>query len=224
MTTQNTPEDTAVPLRARLRQLRADMPENQRSRGGLLMRARLFTWLNAARDEAVKAGRRAPSIVAAFWPMEDEPDLRPLLEQWVEAGITVVLPVVRERNAPLAFLPWTPDAPMRSGAYGIQEPAAGDELPPDVVLAPTLGFTQFGDRVGYGGGYYDRTLAALRDGGQPFTAIGIAWSCGELDADYEPTEHDYPLDAILTEDGWVPEAPLSQPGKGGKTLFSYRLG
>ena len=63
---------------------------------------------------------------------------------------------------------------MRSGAYGIQEPAAGDELPPDVVLAPTLGFTQFGDRVGYGGGYYDRTLAALRDGGQPFTAIGIA--------------------------------------------------
>ena len=60
---------------------------------------------------------------------------------------------------------------MRSGAYGIQEPAAGDELPPDVVLAPTLGFTQFGDRVG--GGYYDRTLAA-RDGGQPFTAIGIA--------------------------------------------------
>ena len=78
----------------------------------------------------------------------------------MEAGITVVLPVVRERNAPLAFLPWTPDAPMRSGAYGIQEPAAGDELPPDVVLAPTLGFTQFGDRVGYGGGYYDRTLAA----------------------------------------------------------------
>ena len=64
----------------------------------------------------------------------------------------------------------------------------------------------------------------LRDGGQPFTAIGIAWSCGELDADYEPAEHDYPLDAILTEDGWVPEAPLSQPGKGGKTLFSYRLG
>ena len=62
------------------------------------------------------------------------------------------------------------------------------------------------------------------DGGQPFTAIGIAWSCGELDADYEPAEHDYPLDAILTEDGWVPEAPLSQPGKGGKTLFSYRLG
>ena len=135
----------------------------------------------------------------------------------MEAGITVVLPVVRERNAPLAFLPWTPDAPMRSGAYGIQEPAAGDELPPDVVLAPTLGFTQFGDRVGYGGGY------AARRGRAPPSAIG-AWSCGELDADYEPAEHDYPLDAILTEDGWVPEAPLSQPGKGGKTLFSYRLG
>ena len=56
---------------------------------------------------------------------------------------------------------------MRSGAYGIQEPAAGDELPPDVVLAPTLGFTPFGDRVGYGGGYYDRTLAALLTAASP---------------------------------------------------------
>ena len=131
------------------------MPENQRSRGGLLMRARLFTWLNAARDEAVKAGRRALSIVAAFWPMEDEPTCArcssngwkpasPWCCRWC-ANATPRWPSCPGRRTPL-----------RSGAYGIQEPAAGDELPPDVVLAPTLGFTQFGDRVGYGGGYYDR--------------------------------------------------------------------
>ena len=97
---------------------------------------------------------------------------------------------------------------MRSGAYGIQEPAAGDELPPDVVLAPTLGFTRLATAW--------VTAAATTtarwprcDDGQPFTAIGIAWSCGELDADYEPAEHDYPLDAILTEDGWVRGAAVA---------------
>ncbi|WP_088143347.1 5-formyltetrahydrofolate cyclo-ligase [Achromobacter xylosoxidans] len=223
MTTQNTPEDTAVPLRARLRKLRAELPEDQRSRGGLLMRARLFTWLNVARDEALRAGRPAPATVAAFWPMADEPDLRPLLEQWVENGVAVALPVVRERNAPLAFLPWTPDAELRAGPYGIQEPVAGAELLPDVVLVPTLGYTEQGDRLGYGGGYYDRTLTALRERGHPFIAIGIAWSCGELDAGYEPAAHDFPLDAVLTQDGWVPQAPLEQGGTGGTTLHSFRM-
>lgn len=223
MTTQNTPEDTAVQHRARLRKLRAELPEDLRSRGGLLMRARLFTWLNVARDEAARAGRPAPVTVAAFWPMADEPDLRPLLSQWVENGVAVALPVVRERNAPLAFLPWTSDAELRPGPYGIQEPAAGAEVLPDVILVPTLGYTEQGDRLGYGGGYYDRTLAALRDRGHPFIAIGIAWSCGELDADYEPAAHDFPLDAVLTQDGWVPHAPLDQGTAGGTTLHAYRM-
>ncbi len=223
MTTQNTPKDTAVQHRMRLRKLRAEMPEDQRSRGALLMRARLFTWLNVARDEAVRAGRAAPATVAAFWPMDDEPDLRPLLSQWVENGIGVALPVVRERNAPLAFLPWTPEAELRAGPYGIQEPVAGPDVLPDVVLVPTLGYTEQGDRLGYGGGYYDRTLAALRERGHPFITIGIAWSCGELDADYQAASHDVPLDAVLTQDGWVPQAPLSQGGPGGTTLHTFRM-
>ena len=99
----------------------------------------------------------------------------------------------------------------------------GAELLPDVVLVPTLGYTAQGDRLGYGGGYYDRSLAALRDRGHPFIAIGIAWSCGALDAGYAPAAHDFPLDAVLTEDGWVPAAPLEQGGAGGTTLHSYRL-
>ena len=223
MTTQNTPEDTAVQHRTRLRKLRAELPEDQRSRGGLLMRARLFTWLNVARDEAARAGRPAPVTVAAFWPMADEPDLRPLLSQWVENGVAVALPVVRERNTPLAFLPWTPEAELRAGPYGIQEPVAGPEVLPDVILVPTLGYTEQGDRLGYGGGYYDRTLAALRERGHPFIAIGIAWSCGELDADYQAAPHDFRLDAVLTQDGWVPQAPLEQGPAGGTTLHTYRM-
>ncbi len=155
--------------------------------------------------------------------MADEPDLRPLLTQWTEGGITVALPVVRERNTPLAFLPWTPDAELRAGPYGIQEPVAGPELLPDVILVPTLGYTEQGDRLGYGGGYYDRTLAALRDRGHSFVAIGIAWSCGELDSGYVPASHDFRLDAVLTQDGWVPQAPLEQGGSGGTTLHTYRM-
>ncbi len=187
------------------------------------MRARLFTWLNVARDEAGRGGGRIPSVVAAFWPMADEPDLRPLLQQWVENGVTVALPVVRERNAPLVFLPWTPDAALRAGPYGIQEPAQGAEVQPDVVLVPTLGYTESADRLGYGGGYYDRTLAALRDRGHAFTSIGVAWSNGELGPGYEPAGHDFRLDAVITPDGWVPHAPHAQSGTGDATVHRYTL-
>ncbi|OZI31990.1 5-formyltetrahydrofolate cyclo-ligase [Bordetella genomosp. 10] len=208
MSIKITQEDNAVPLRTRLRQLRAALPDDQRRRGALLMRGRLYTWLGLARDAALKAGRPAPSIVAAYWPLQDEPDLRPLLEQWVEAGITVALPAVRERGQPLEFRPWTPDAPMAEGPYGIQEPLAGTAVLPDLVLVPTLGYTPLADRVGYGGGYYDRTLAAFQAAGHACTRIGVAWSCGRLDPiAHVPQPHDVRLDAVLTPDGWVPKAP-----------------
>ena len=92
-----------------------------------------------------------------------------------------------------------------------------------MLLVPTLGYTESADRLGYGGGYYDRTLAALRERGHAFTAIGVAWSCGELDADYEPAAHDFRLDAVITPDGWVPHVPNEQPGPGGTTLHHYTL-
>lgn len=224
MNTQNIPENNAVQLRTRLRQTRAELPEDQRSRGALLMRARLFTWFNVAKDEAARAGLPTPTTVAAYWPMEDEPDLRPLMEQWVEKGVKVALPVIRERNAPLAFVQWTPDAPMQAGPYGIQEPVDGPDLQPDVVLVPTLGYTEQGDRLGYGGGYYDRTLAALLLRNPTLITIGVAWTCGELDADYEPAPHDVRLDSILTPDGWVPQAPLAAPGsQSGSSIQSFTL-
>ena len=85
MNTQRNAENTAVELRARLRQARAELASDQRSRGNLLMRARLFTWLNVAREQAQEAGLPKPSRIAAFWPMADEPDLLPLLSQWADA-------------------------------------------------------------------------------------------------------------------------------------------
>jgi len=209
MNTQNTVQNNAVALRTRLRQERAALPADQRSRGGLLMRARLSTWLNVTRDEALRAGQDAPSRVAAFWPMEDEPDLRPLLEQWFENGISISLPVIVAASAALEFRLWRPDTTMQAGRYGILEPQSGVAPPPDIILVPTLGYTAAADRLGYGGGYYDRTLAALKADGHTCTTIGIAWSGGLLNEDYRPAEHDVRLDAILTPDGWVPQAPLS---------------
>ncbi|ARP92180.1 5-formyltetrahydrofolate cyclo-ligase [Bordetella genomosp. 9] len=207
MTTQNTQKDNAVPLRRRLRDARAALSEAQRDRGSLLIRARLYTWVGLARTAAREAGRPQLSVIAAFWPLADEPDLRDLLNQWVETGITVALPVVRGADQPLEFRAWSPDAPMREGAYGIPEPLDGAAVTPELVLVPTLGFTANADRVGYGGGYYDRTLAALKAAGHAFTAIGIAWSCGRLDDGHVPAPHDVRLDGVLTPDGWVPKAP-----------------
>ncbi|AZY47840.1 5-formyltetrahydrofolate cyclo-ligase [Bordetella avium] len=220
MQTPYTGQNTAVALRARLRLERAELPENQRSRGALLMRGRLFTWLNMARER----GQPLRSV-AGFWPLEGEPDLLPLLRQWAEADIIVCLPHVRERGAPLEFHRWTPETPMQTGAYGIPEPQDSERITPDVLLVPTLGYTAQADRLGYGGGYYDRTLAALTAAGHPHTAIGVAWDEGLLPEDYKAAAHDMRLAAILTPSGWTPTAPLETGGTtaGRGSVFSHTL-
>ncbi|WP_459616083.1 5-formyltetrahydrofolate cyclo-ligase [Bordetella sp. 2513F-2] len=210
MAIQNTAQDNAVALRARLRQARAGIPERDRARGALLMRGRLFSWLNAARAQL--GGN--PLSVAAFWPMDHEPDLRPLLEQWAGNGIRVCLPRMQAPGEPLAFHAWEPGMALEAGRHGIQEPRSGEPCVPDVVLVPTLGYTGEADRLGYGGGYYDRTLAALAAAGHRPVAIGIAWAEGLLPPDYRPAPHDVRLDAVLTPEGWVPAAPLDAAPSG----------
>lgn len=225
MDIQNSEQNNAVALRARLRQARAALPEAQRSRGGLLMRGRLFTWLNVVREQAAKRGQQGPATIAAFWPLEGEPDLRPLLEQWAQAGVALALPAIRAAGEPLEFRAWTPGDALSPGPYQVQEPSADRPvLQPDVILVPTLGYTAQADRLGYGGGYYDRTLAALRDAGHDYTAIGVAWNEGLLDVGYRPAAHDVRLDAVLTPDGWVPHPPLLGPdAPTGGTFGSYVL-
>lgn len=202
-------QNNAVPLRTRLKQRRAALPDAERDRGALLIRGRLYTWLASRRTALRDAGSADIRHIAAFWSMSDEPALQALLRQWADdESLTVSLPVVTGPGQPLQFRLWTPDTPMHAGAYGIQEPDGPDAPAPDLILVPTLGFTRQGDRLGYGGGYYDRTLAALKTSGRAPTAIGIAWACGDLSNDaYSPAPHDVRLDAILTDKGWALPAP-----------------
>lgn len=151
------------------------------------------------------AGPLAGRTVAGFWPLGGEPDLRPLLTHWAQSGVIVTLPTVAERAAPLQFLAWTPEAPMRTGAYGIAEPAPGPPCLPDIVLVPMLGYTLQGERVGYGGGYYDRTLAAWREAGHAVQTIGLAWRASRLaPGEYPFAAHDMAMDAVVDETGWHP--------------------
>lgn len=202
-------ENTAVQLRTRLKTLRAAQNPLESNRGALLIRGRLFTWLATNVTRLREEGRPVPQRIAAFWALPEEPSLQPLLRQWVEEeGYEVSLPVVTAPGEPLAFYQWNPDAPMREGAYGILEPVSEPAEAPDIVLVPTLGYTREGDRLGYGGGYYDRTLAALKESGHPFVSIGIAWATGDLSGlDYAPQPHDVRLDGILTDKGWAVQAP-----------------
>lgn len=202
-------ENNAVPLRTRLKALRAAQNPLDSNRGGLLIRGRLYTWLATNVTRLREEGKPLPRNIAAFWSMPEEPQLLPLLRQWVEEdGYQVSLPVVERSGAALAFHLWDPDAPMRDGAYGIQEPVSGPAPLPDIVLVPTLGYTRHGDRVGYGGGYYDRSLATLKDSGHRFVTIGIAWAAGDLSGmGHQPQPHDVRLDGILTDKGWAVPAP-----------------
>uniref|UniRef100_UPI00333E2919 5-formyltetrahydrofolate cyclo-ligase n=1 Tax=Castellaniella defragrans TaxID=75697 RepID=UPI00333E2919 len=196
-------------MRTRLKQHRAQQAASERDRGALLIRGRLYTWLATTRTRLREAGRPEPRRIAAFWSMENEPGLQALLRQWGEDdSLEISLPAVVAPGQPLEFRRWTPQTPMHPGAYGILEPKGEPAPAPDIILVPTLGFTRQGDRLGYGGGYYDRTLAALKAAGHPFTALGIAWACGDLSGeDYRPAAHDVRLDGILTDKGWAVPAP-----------------
>jgi len=156
-------------------------------------------------------GKQAHSrIIAAFWPLEDEPDITPVLHALSHAGHIVALPVVAIRCAPLEFHRWSPDLPMIAGNFGVMEPERTQALQPDILLVPTLGFTLQGDRLGYGGGYYDRTLSAMQQQKHNPLTIGIAWSEGLLShryPDYAPQTHDMPLNAVLSAQGWNPKKP-----------------
>jgi 5-formyltetrahydrofolate cyclo-ligase len=182
------------------------------------MRARLFTWFAIARDDAKDAGLSPPQVIAAFWPLGDEPDLRPLMSQWDDSEIAVALPIMMGASMPLQFHRWHSDMKLTTAQFGVMQPEKNQPCIPDVILVPTLGFTAAGDRIGYGQGYYDRTLEHLNSLGHHPVTIGIAWSEGAIetiDPTYKPAAHDYRLDGVLTPGGWIGSAPTvtSRTGK-----------
>ena len=202
-------KNSADQLRMRLRSLREAIPVAERQQASAQLCAELRLWFDARSKSRHKVGHTAAEIVAGFWPLENEPDLRPVYEYLHTQGLTVALPIVVEKQAPLEFHVWRPTDTLKPGAFGVLEPVRGEKLMPDVVLVPTLGFTDQGARLGYGGGYYDRTLAHLHEAGKDFLALGIAWDQARIEeqANYQPEAHDYPLDAILTPRGWAQDAP-----------------
>ena len=140
---------------------------------------------------------RAREVVAGYFPVHGEADPLVLLAALVRRGHEVALPFVRGKDAPLGFRRWRPGDPLTVGAYRIPEPHPRlPEIVPGVVLVPGLWFDRAGTRLGYGGGFYDRTLAALRRGRQ-ITAIGLAHD--GLTGGHLPGEaHDAPLDWVVT--------------------------
>ena len=112
-------------------------------------------------------------VFSGFWPIKGEPDLRPLMAELHQAGVTIALPLVEQKAAPLVFRHWTPETRMVRGDWNIPVPPPdAPVLLPDIALAPLVGWTAEGYRLGYGGGYFDRTLAALKP--RPFV-IGVGF-------------------------------------------------
>jgi 5-formyltetrahydrofolate cyclo-ligase len=138
--------------------------------------------------------------IAGYNPIGEEADCRPLLTALATRGHPLCLPAVEAADAPLCFRAWAPGDALVAGYQDIPEPVPTVPVcTPVVLLVPLLAFDAVGHRLGYGGGFYDRTLAALRAGG-PVQAIGIAYAAQAVDS-LPGTDHDQRLNAVLTEQG-----------------------
>lgn len=155
----------------------------------------------AAADNFFNSVDLAPGqIVAAYWPIRDEIDCKPVLTRLMDTGQPVCLPVVMGDEEPLQLRLWEDGQPLYPSGFGTLAPAEhAPQVEPDIVLIPLLAFDRLGTRLGYGKGYYDRTLAAL---GKKPLLVGYAFAAQELD--YIPREdHDLPLDLLVTETGII---------------------
>jgi len=181
-------ESAKAALRARALKRRSEFPAAERAAAA-----------RAAADHFFSGTMLAPNaIVAAYWPIRDELDCRPVLTRLMDARQPVCLPVVPGEDLPLELRLWEEGTPLYPSGFGTLAPAETAPLvEPDIVLMPLLGFDSRGTRLGYGGGYYDRTLASLTH--RPLL-VGFAFACQELDA-IPREDHDLPLDMIVTEEG-----------------------
>ena len=188
-----TPTPDKRALRQQLQAERLAMPDRH-LRSGQLQQV-LRVWLVSRRERSI----------GAYWPIKGEFDALPALYRWseVEPQRRIGLPVINRETKQLRFHVWFPGCPMEEDAYGIPKPKDTDAFEPSMLLVPCVGYGPQGARLGYGGGFYDRTLASLTP--RPYT-VGVCYSHGHIPwLQAEP--HDVPLDAILTEDGVAWERP-----------------
>src|SRR3954465_10229996 len=172
--------------RERLIALRLGMPPEERRRLGTAIETEL---------RAIIAKR--PGILGVYWPFRAEFDPRPLIDWAVASGRRGALPVVIDRQGPLEYRAWRPGETLVDGVWNIPVPEKREIVVPAIVLAPLVGFDEACYRLGYGGGYFDRTLAALSP--RAF-AIGIGFEVQLLETIY-PQSFDIPMDLIVTEAG-----------------------
>ena len=158
----------------------------------------------------------AHSLVGFCWPIQNEYDARHLLARMRRRGARTALPVVIAPRQPLGFRVWQPGVPLVPGVYEIPYPPAGPWVHPEVMVVPMNGFDAGCYRLGYGGGFFDRTLAARRTAcaadpslGRPLV-IGVAYECARL-ATIHPQPYDIPMDAVVTEQAVYQCAPV-RPG------------
>ena len=169
----------------------------------LALRDALPAAMRAAAAETI-AARAFPvtvapgTIVAGFSPMKTEINPIPLLRKLSDAGAQLALPAIAGRGKPLLMRAWHFGAPLKAGQWGIREPTAdAAEVAPDILIVPLAAFDRAGHRIGYGAGYYDMTINALR-AQKPILAIGIAFAAQEIPK-VPATERDARLDLVLTE-------------------------
>jgi 5-formyltetrahydrofolate cyclo-ligase len=180
-------ESPKAVLRAEALARRETLPAAARAAAAEAIAARLF-------PVRVQQGM----IVSGFSPMKSEINPVPLMRKLADAGARLALPAIAGRGKPLVMRAWGFGEPLVSGQWGIREPAAeAPEVAPDVLIVPLAAFDRAGHRIGYGAGYYDKTIKALR-ARKSVTAVGIAFAAQEI-PHVPATEHDARLDLVLTE-------------------------
>lgn len=175
--------------RERLIALRLAIPARERRRHS----DAIARWLDQALGDI--AGR----TVSAYWAFRGEPDLRRWMEGLAERGAVCALPVVVQPRAPLTFRSWRRGDALQPGVWNIPVPANGSSVTPDVIIAPVVGFDADCYRLGYGGGFFDRTLAGLP---RPSRLVGVGYAAQVIRTIY-PQGHDIAMDMVVTEDGII---------------------
>lgn len=152
----------------------------------------------------------AHKVVGFCWPYKAEFDPRFAMRHFRDRGAVTALPEVVDKHGPLQFSKWWPGAPMRPGVYDIPVPDGTEVVVPEAAIVPMVGFDEMGYRLGYGGGYFDRTLAAIKP--RPL-AVGVSYEALRL-ATIHPQPHDVPMNFVVTERG------IYRAGAQGLTLIS----
>lgn len=175
------------------------------------LRSAMLAWRSALSEDERRAAANGliatfereqpferPAVVSGFWPIKEEIDIRPLLIELHNTGCQLALPVVQGKGKPLSFRAWRPGDPLEQGVFGTLQPSPKREtLEPDALIVPLLACDEDGWRLGYGGGFYDRTLKRLR-ARKPVTAVGVGFNAQLVD-DVPHGPDDERLDWLLTD-------------------------